>query len=52
MNSFIEFKNEKPYISVGGDLHYPLAYTTYFEERGGVAIGFLSGLAFRYGAKM
>ncbi len=34
MNSFIEFKNGKAYISVNGALHYPLAYTTYFEERG------------------
>ncbi len=34
MNSLIEFKNGKPYISVEGDLHYPLAYTTYFEECG------------------
>lgn len=34
MNSFIEFKNGKPYISVGGKLHYPLAYTTYFEKCG------------------
>ena len=34
MNSSIEFKNGKPYISIGGSLHYPLAYTTYFEECG------------------
>lgn len=32
MNSLIEFKNGKPYISIDGALHYPLAYTTYFEE--------------------
>ncbi len=30
----IEFKNGKPFISVNGKLHYPLAYTTYFEECG------------------
>ena len=34
MNSSIEFKNGKPYISIDGSLHYPLAYTTYFEECG------------------
>ncbi len=34
MNSFIEFKKWKPYISIDGALYYPLAYTTYFEERG------------------
>ena len=34
MNSLIEFKNGKPYISIDGALHYPLAYTTYFEECG------------------
>ncbi len=34
MNSFVEFKNGRPYISIDGNLHYPLAYTTYFEERG------------------
>lgn len=34
MNSSIEFKNGKPYISIEGSLHYPLAYTTYFEECG------------------
>ncbi len=34
MKSLIEFKNGKPYISIDGVLHYPLAYTTYFEECG------------------
>lgn len=34
MNSLIEIKNGKPYISIDGALHYPLAYTTYFEECG------------------
>jgi len=34
MNSFINYKNGKPYIYVNGALHYPLAYTTYFEECG------------------
>ncbi len=34
MNSFIELKNEKLYISIDDNLHYPLAYTTYFEECG------------------
>ena len=34
MISTIEFKNEKPYIAIDGALHYPLAYTTYFEESG------------------
>ena len=34
MISTIEFKNGKPYIAIGGELHYPLAYTTYFEELG------------------
>ena len=34
MNSSVEFKNGKPYISIEGALHYPLAYTTYFEECG------------------
>lgn len=29
-----EFKNGKPLISLNGELHYPLAYTTYFEECG------------------
>ncbi len=34
MISSLEFKNEKPYICIDGALHYPLAYTTYFEECG------------------
>lgn len=34
MKSSVEFKNGKPYISIDGVLHYPLAYTTYFEECG------------------
>lgn len=34
MKSQIEFRNEKPYISIDGKLHSPLAYTTYFEECG------------------
>ncbi len=34
MISSVEFKNDKPYISINGELHYPLAYTTYFEECG------------------
>ncbi len=34
MNSVVEYKNGRPYISIDGKLHYPLAYTTYFEERG------------------
>lgn len=34
MISKIEFKNGKPLVSVNGELHSPLAYTTYFEECG------------------
>lgn len=34
LKSYIEFKNGKPFISVDGELHPPLAYTTYFEECG------------------
>ena len=34
MKSCIVFKNNKPYISVDGKLFSPLAYTTYFEEKG------------------
>ncbi len=34
MKSTVEFKTGKPYISIDGALHYPLAYTTYFEECG------------------
>lgn len=32
LKSHIEFINGKPFVSVNGTLHYPLAYTTYFEE--------------------
>lgn len=34
LKSKVEFKNSKPYININGKLHSPLAYTTYFEERG------------------
>jgi hypothetical protein len=34
LKSHIEFKNGKPFISVNGELHSPIAYTTYFEECG------------------
>ncbi len=34
LKSKVEFKNSKPYININGELHSPLAYTTYFEERG------------------
>lgn len=34
LETHIEFKNSKPFISVNGELHSPLAYTTYFEECG------------------
>lgn len=34
LETCIEFKNGKPYISVDGELNSPLAYTTYFEECG------------------
>ena len=34
MNSSVELRNGKPYISIDGALYYPLAYTTYFEECG------------------
>lgn len=34
LKSHIEFHNVKPFISVNGELHSPLAYTTYFEEKG------------------
>ena len=30
----IEFVGNRPFVSVNGQLHYPLAYTTYFEECG------------------
>ena len=34
LKSHIEFVNEKPFININGELHYPLAYTTYFDECG------------------
>ena len=34
LRSNIEFKNGKPFININGELHYPLAYTTYFDECG------------------
>ena len=34
LRSCIKFKNNKPYVSVDGELYAPLAYTTYFEECG------------------
>ena len=34
IKSHIEFINGKPFVSANGELHYPLAYTTYFEECG------------------
>ncbi len=34
LKSHIEFKNGKPFISINGKLHAPVAYTTYFEECG------------------
>ena len=34
LKTHIEYENGKPFISVNGKLHYPLAYTTYFEECG------------------
>lgn len=34
LKSHIEFKNGKPFININGKLHYPMAYTTYFEECG------------------
>ena len=34
LKSHIEFHNGKPFISVNGELLSPLAYTTYFEEKG------------------
>ena len=34
LKTHIEYKNGKPFIFVNGKLHYPLAYTTYFEECG------------------
>lgn len=32
MTSSIEFSHGRPYIKIDGELHAPLAYTTYFEE--------------------
>ena len=34
IRSHIEFRNKKPFININGELHYPLAYTTYFDECG------------------
>ncbi len=34
LKSHIEFKNDNPFINIDGELHSPLAYTTYFEECG------------------
>ena len=34
MKSQIEFKNGKTFINIDGALHYPIAYTTYFDECG------------------
>lgn len=34
LRTCIEYKNSKPFINVNGELHYPAAYTTYFEECG------------------
>ena len=34
MKSHIEFKNGRPLININGELHSPLAYTTYFDECG------------------
>ena len=34
LKTHIEFRNGKPYISIDGELHYPIAYTTYFDECG------------------
>ena len=34
LKSKIEFVNKKPFININGDLHSPLAYTTYFDECG------------------
>ena len=33
MTSSIEFRHGRPYINIDGELHAPLAYTAYFEER-------------------
>ncbi len=32
IKSSIEFMNGKPFVLVNGELYYPLAYTSYFEE--------------------
>ena len=34
LKTHIEYKNGKPFINIDGELHYPLAYTTYFDECG------------------
>ncbi len=34
IKSCVEFRNGKPFINIDGELHSPLAYTTYFEECG------------------
>ena len=34
LHSSVEFSGGKPFVSVNGILHYPLAYTTYFHECG------------------
>ena len=34
LKTHIESKNGKPFISINGELHTPLAYTSYFEEKG------------------
>ncbi|MBR3589154.1 MAG: hypothetical protein IKL16_06280 [Clostridia bacterium] len=34
LKTHIQFENGKPFISVDGELHSPMAYTTYFDECG------------------
>ena len=34
IKSHIEYRNGKPFISIDNELHYPIAYTTYFDECG------------------
>ena len=34
MKSYVEFKNGRPCICIDGEFFAPLAYTTYFEEKG------------------
>ncbi len=34
LRSHIEYSNGIPYVSINNELHYPLAYTSYFEECG------------------